>query len=478
MRRTVQVLTLCGIGALIAGGQPTPGMGATAPPGHYSSVAAIRAVRSPAMAAATSATTRGTRADRLAAERGMGSLAFRRDDGLYVLDGADGALHRVTTSKMVASLAWSPDGQWLAYIARDPAHGDPGPLWLVRADGSQRHQVTGLPAGVAFATWSPMNDTLVVSFDSSAHPASGYWLVAPSGQPHPLAVEGPLTGLTSMSAPVWSPDGKLLAFTASAPASQSGASSDTLYVVASSGGRAIRLVSSAGNGIELAGWWSRGGGLLYWVDPMHSASLAADGMQLFTLPIGGKPELLTRSLAATYHITLGYPDWLRWSSDGRSLLLVAGAGRPVWDGKQIAACDAFGAACQLLPRPAQGTVTLDPALSPDGTRLAYVQAKAVHSFGFSSAGAFNAWIATRTLWLAYPDGSGAHQLTAAGAGIYWPHWAPDGQHLLYVRDHAVWLIDSRGGAPVRLTSIVRTDDDMFGYYGHVDWSSILAYTPR
>lgn len=466
MRPVVRFLAICGLGAGIIGGQLAPRTASAAPGG---SAHLLDRSRSPGAA--------GTSAVDAAAFSGMGSLAFRRDDGLYVLDGKSGAAHRVDSSNAVADLSWSADGRWLAYIARDPAKGGAGTLWVVRADGSDRHQVKGLPALVEFAAWSPVANTLAITLDTSAHPASWLWLAAPTGTPRPLSIEAPAaTHWTSTSAPSWSPDGTLLAFTASESAPRGAGRSDTIYIAPAGGGRAVSLVTSQGNGIEIAGWWARGGGLLYLLDPMYSASLAADGMQLFSLPIGGRPALLTRSLASTYRFTLGYAEWLRWSPDGRSVLLVAGGGRPVWDGKRLAACDAFGAACHLLPLPAQGVVTLDPARSPDGSRLAYVQAKALTSFGFSGTGAFTAWIQTRTLWLAHPDGTGARQLKAAGTGVYWPHWTPDGRHLLYVRDHAVWLIDSRGGAPVRIASIISTEDDTYGYYGHVDWSGILAYT--
>jgi hypothetical protein len=55
---------------------------------------------------------------------------------------------------------------------------------------------------------------------------------------------------------------------------------------------------------------------LFWLDPYHSQSLAADGMQLFSMPLGGPACPLTTALAY----------WLSWSPSSREVLLVPGAG--------------------------------------------------------------------------------------------------------------------------------------------------------
>ena len=66
-------------------------------------------------------------------------------------------------------------------------------------------------------------------------------------------------------------------------------------------------------------------------------------------------------------------------------------------------------------------------------------------------------------------------LRAAGTGIYQPQWAGDGTHLLYRRDNALWLIDIRGGAPVRLVSAFPQAPNLVGFYGYVSWSGKLAW---
>ena len=98
-------------------------------------------------------------------------------------------------------------------------------------------------------------------------------------------------------------------------------------------------------------------GLTFWIDAMHSASLVADGLPLYTMPLGGKPRLLTTMLT--------YPTWLAWSLSGQRVLLVTGGGRETWYAKCLAICDIYAATCRTLPQP-HGVVSFDPAWSSHG----------------------------------------------------------------------------------------------------------------
>jgi hypothetical protein len=75
---------------------------------------------------------------------------------LLVVTGLDGRGRQVVAGEAGGRIdgpAWSPDGQWLAYIRRpgDGAAGSPE-LWLVRAAGGERRSL--VPAATAF-TWLP-----------------------------------------------------------------------------------------------------------------------------------------------------------------------------------------------------------------------------------------------------------------------------------------------------------------------------------
>ncbi|HET7558797.1 MAG TPA: hypothetical protein VFK80_02465, partial [Limnochordia bacterium] len=288
-----------------------------------------------------------------------------------------------------------------------------------------------------------------------------------------------VTGLPgSVGSFAWLADGSGWVVSVTLPADNPSQRSDALYVAPLGAGGARQLFVAAGDGLRLAGPVSVTGRFAYWRDPLHSASLAADGLPLLVAEVGagdpgsGSPGLpMSKSLATT----LPYPAWVRWSPDGTRLLVVAGSGRDARRGKRLALCDAVAATCTDLPQPS-GRVSLDPAFSPDGTRIAFVRASAVGDgmiggtsgeggggaggagsggIGGNVGAAAGGWAASRTLVIARSDGSGAHPLPNAGTGVEAPLWA-DRVHVLYWRDGALWLlaVDAADASPVR----VRTGD--------------------
>jgi len=412
--------------------------------------------RTPARATQRAARAPSAPAVDVAAFHGQGALAFPWGDRLYLLDGDRGTLSSVPQAGAVTGLAWSHDGAWLAYIATAAAYLG-GPLWVVRRDGSGAHPVAGPAAASAFS-WSPAADVLAVTTPANASGASDLWLATPTG---------PARRVSAGAGGVWSHDGATLAYNVTFPFTDPRRGSDALDTAPAAGGRARRRYVSWDNGIVVAGWWPDGKGLVLFVDPMHSASIAADGLNLYSLPLGGAPRLLTMALRFT--------DWLAWSPSGRDLLLVAGGGREVWTGKRLARCDVLAAACHTLPQP-PGVVSLDPAWSPRGARIAYVRARDAGDIGgFGSTRGLLSWVKTRTLWVADVSGGNARPLTAAGAGVYDPQWSRDGARLLYLRDNAVWLTPVDGGAPARIVGPFPGPFDLFGYYGYVSWSGVLAW---
>jgi dipeptidyl aminopeptidase/acylaminoacyl peptidase len=87
--------------------------------------------------------------------------------------------------------------------------------------------------------------------------------------------------------------------------------------------------------------------------------------------------------------------------------------------EQIVACDS--------PR--------EPRLSPDGRRVAYT----------AEAGG------GRQVFILDLRSGATRQLTASEKDVSDPQWAPDGAHLAYVRDDAIWLIGADGSRPTLVT---------------------------
>ncbi|RYD06532.1 hypothetical protein N752_04180 [Desulforamulus aquiferis] len=101
---------------------------------------------------------------------------------LYVLDGSTAEVKQVTEFGNALQPIWSHDGEWLAFILETDKSSMTGPLWLVRKDGTQAHQVQGLPGEIILGrfNWSPTSNILSVGTEN------GLWLVPTEDKPASL----------------------------------------------------------------------------------------------------------------------------------------------------------------------------------------------------------------------------------------------------------------------------------------------------
>ncbi len=399
---------------------------------------------------------------------GQGRLAFVSAGKLYVLDGSApgrpaaphpmAALHPVAAPATVVAPAFSADGQWLAFLVTRPSSYPQvayytGTLWLARADGTDAHAV--MTSASTFA-WSPAGDVLA----ATVYPPNGAGLselyeLGPGMAPRRVpGASGPAA---------WSPDGRELAF-ASMSGRPPGRFTGLLETMPAAGGTPVIRYRSAGNALDLAGWWPAGSGLLAWIDFDSSASLAADGLPLVSVPLAGKP--------ATFGTTLVYPAFVSVSRGAAVAAISAGDDRYEWDGKKILLCT-FTGGCAGLPAGSPGATNTDPALSPGGKYLAFVHGAASSPSDFRQV-AVSKWYATRGLWLDTRATGQVRQLTAAGQSVADPTWSANGQRLLYVRDDGLWLLNPAGGAPARIVaSLFR--GAWPNYYYYIDWPDQFAW---
>lgn len=306
-----------------------------------------------------------------------------------------------------------------------------------------------------------MTATLAVLLSAGTSPAPGLWLVSPLGSLRRVAI--------AAASIAWAPDGMALAYSLTLPFHNPLTRSDALDTVSARGGAPTRRFVARDDGIQVAGWWPTGRGVMFWRDPLHAASIAADGLDLYTLPFGGTPRRLGHTLTA--------PDALAWSPSGRDLLLVTGGGREAWHDKVLTLCAAPTGGCHSLWRHAR-EVALDPAWAPQGRRIAFVAARDLGPVaGFGTARTLMSWVQTRTLWVTDMRGRAA-QVHAAGRGVYAPEWSHDGRELLYVRGSALWLIQPHAGLPVKIADLSLSSPSMSAGYGYLPWSIAFAWTGR
>ena len=254
-----------------------------------------------------------------------------------------------------------------------------------------------------------------------------------------------------------SPDGRLVADVRveRRPGAPTGSQSITV------GGRTIYTVresyrhvpAGAPGPLALFAWSADGRWLLFYIDPMGSESLAADGIQVQAISVrGGRPRPVVGMLR--------YPDYVTWC--GRRLVATAGGDRLATENKWLVLATAPLWHRRTLARSsarAWGSI----ACAPNGERLVVQSQPVSHDFDFFATH----W----SLWSVGLDGSKT-RLTAPprGTADESPHWSHDGRSLLFVRS-------SRGRGRLFLWQAGRIHGPLadlgvsLGYYGHRDWWS-------
>lgn len=374
---------------------------------------------------------------------GHGRLAFVSRGRLYVLDGTTGRLVRAAGAG-AGHPSFSPDGRWLAWVQGTKRFG------VARSDGA--HPRLGSSHGFP-PRWLPGGRLLV---GRSLYRIERGTAVRAGAAP---------AGLVA-----WSADGSRYVFVTRSVrhgANGSFRGVERIEVSASlAGARTVwyrapisftRTAGFRGNAVSQVAV-APGGALLVWLDPMQSASIAADGLTVYELT---SPHGYLHRLGVTVGAAV--------SAAGDKVALGAGAGREAWTNKQVVTCER--GRCGTIVTTA-APLTLDPAWSPDGTTLAYVSAAAGPEGSAFDQSALRHWYASRRLWLVRAHGGLSEVPGPAGAAA--PQWSADGRSLLFVARDGLWLLPSVAAKPLEIAS------PLFGSrwpngHGSVPWPAQFAW---
>jgi hypothetical protein len=210
--------------------------------------------------------------------------------------------------------AWSPDGERIAFrgwaMGGDVGIFNPGDIWVMDADGTNRRKLTAATAGAESfqaPTWSPRlpDGTQRLAFVRESRGAEGYHVAhletmrADGSDRRPITTAG-----SQMDAdPTWSPDGGTVAFVRTG-----GTASGDLWLVSAGGGseRPLMSVTIEPAGAQRSPAWSPDGGSIAFASN-HEVIANYHAWQIYTVRVDGSGlERRTSDRAEK-----GNPAWIR-----------------------------------------------------------------------------------------------------------------------------------------------------------------------
>jgi Tol biopolymer transport system component len=428
-----------------------------------------------------------------------GDLAFISRGTLWVLDGSSARLRRIRVplGLLPESPTFSADGRWLSYLAGSGqapiASWTNGELWIARADGSDPREIGWLKQPSVIG-WSPRADELAVTeqgtvrspYGGALEEQTSAWLVAPNGSRRKLMSAYEIEG------GAWAPDG-----TAVAISSDSGyvygpkpwTASLAAYPVAGGGPRVWLALPSTSvlwppvrsdrkaeydeNVLLPVGWWPRWG-IGFWATNSSSDDPSVRkgaGLELWHLSApGDTPKLLGETLSD------GAVSPIVASANGELAITENGGAEPIWQDPQVERCSPATQTCGRVAEP-RGAVSLDPAWSPNGSKLVYLVGRNLGSDGNGgfAQSAVARFYDTLQLWL-YTPATGVSRTVPAAEGAVVPVWARSGNSLLFVADDGLWRWKNLSGRPREVAGPLLKPDAWNAFFAQIDWSDQFAWS--
>ncbi len=223
--------------------------------------------------------------------RRLYAVAVIRRGELESYDGAARAFTPYLNGISAQDIAWSKDGQWVAYVKYPE-----GTVWRSRSDGSDALQLSSPPIYAMLPAWSP-DGTQIVFYSVEPGMPRLFIVSANGGVPQPLIPNYPDAEMD----PTWSPDGKAVVFGGGSGSSGLAGKGIRIYSLAT--GRTTVL---PGSEKLFSPRWSP--------DGKYIAALAKDSsyLALYTLA--------TRKWRILAKTNTGYPHW---TSDSQAIYFLA-----------------------------------------------------------------------------------------------------------------------------------------------------------
>jgi len=301
----------------------------------------------------------------------------------------------------------SPDGKRIVFSAQ-------GALWVMPGSGGRAVRITDYHLEPTAPVWSP--DGKRIAFQNYAPEGNFHvWTIAPDGQDPREITAGPYDDRE----PAWLPDGSGLVFSSD----RSGDGQYKIWSVALAGAAPVQLITGPGAESNPA------------VSPDGRRLAYVDGANVLTAPItGGAPTVVAPGTAPA------------WTPDGSALVYQNAARQLVVGANQVTLDE------DIFPFPAR--------FLPDG-RFLYTSDGKIRTRDAAGGNRadidFRAELKLRRPVFRKPKDRGFDNLAARQvAGISAPVLSPDGQSIAFIALNDVWTMRI-GADPVRITNDLDRD---------------------
>lgn len=369
---------------------------------------------------------------------------FSQKSYIYTIP-VEGGVAKKLTEAWSSEPAFSPDGKKIAYVKNYLS--EPGKtqtdIWVIPASGGTPVQVSDCASGRARGpVWSPDGKMIAFNFEHENDAASKeLWIVPAAENGKPLAppskIELPLETLHMVAG--WTPDNKI-------GLQLMNPEHNALYTVPAAGGKAVQ-VSPEGQPENPR--WSPDGKRIYFRDGPNISSVPAGG---------GEVAIVLHADRGVFESAPGGGNDI--SPDGKKIVF-SGAVRVTKGIITNYEVDIYtmpiegGEPVKITKSPGQDRF---PCWSPDGKRVAFIR--------YSDPPKNETYI--MNICLVSAEGGEVRQITSESDKVFWSciDWSPDGKSIAYFsEDKTIKAIPVEGGKPRVIVHL-----DKLSNYAEMAWS--------